>query len=173
MKFYKKFSYSWWLSFYLSLEAGATGLLSYIAGILLGTFIESKNIQIGGLWCMISALVVLQSLLQDTKQASFIRIIGSFIGAIIAALICEIFGYGYWQLFLVIFLSIYVVNVFLEEKAARLSSATAGVIVIIGLMHPEQAPWLNSLMRFLESTLGVGIALFMVMMSAKIKLRKR
>lgn len=121
---------------------------------------------------MISSLVVLQSLLQETKQASLIRIIGSFIGAIIAGLLCELFGYGYWQLFLVIFLSIYVVNVFLGEKAARLSSATSGVIVIIGLMNPEQAPWFNSLMRFLESALSVGIVLLMVTLSAKIKLRK-
>jgi len=162
----------WVFRFYLSVEAGLAGLASYLLGIELGNMLHAPSVQIGGLWCMISSLVVLQSLLQETKQAAVIRIVGSFLGALITAIVCGFWGYGYWQLLLVIFISIYLMNILSREQAARLSSTTAGVIVVIGIMHPDAPAWANSLARFVESLMGVSMAVFVVMVSERLGLRQ-
>ncbi len=121
---------------------------------------------------MVSSLVVLQSLLKEAVKAGSIRIVGSFVGALISGVVCELWGYGYWQLLTAIFVSIYLMHIFSEEKAYRLSSATAGVIVVIGLMHPSEKAWLNALSRFMESVLGVSVAIVIVTFSERLGLRK-
>jgi len=170
LKFKKVKESPWFIRFYLSLETAFAGLVSYGLGVVFGRMIH-QSARIGGLWCMISSLVVLQSLLKETQQAGAIRIAGSFIGALISGVVCEIWGYGYWQLAVVIFVSIYLMSVLSKEKAARLSSITAGVIVIVGIMHPDEAAWLNALARFMESLLGVSIAIAIVLLAERLGLR--
>jgi len=159
--------------FYLSLEAAIVGLVSYSLGARFGSMIHQSSVQIGGLWCLISALVVLQSLFQQARQIGLIRITGSFIGALISGVVCQIWGYGYWQLLVVIFISIYLMDLLSEEKAARLSSATAGVIVVIGMMHPNEAAWFNALARFVESLMGVSVAMIILLLAERLGLRNQ
>ncbi len=161
-------AYRLWLGpLYLALEAAVVGLSSYGVGIAFGSLIHQPAIRIGGLWTMVSALVVLQALAKESQEAAMIRVVGSFFGALISGIVCSVWGYGYWQLFVVIFISIYLMSVVLDERAVRLSSITGAVIVIIGIMKPEQTAWLNAMARFLESVLGVSIALVIVLLSRR------
>ena len=157
--------------FYLSLEAGLIGLAAYTLGKNLGTAIHHTSYELGGMWCAISALVVLQSFLKEAKKAAAARIFGSFIGAVVSTVICKWWGYGYWQLIFSIMVSVYLMSLLGASNATRLGSTTAAVIVISGILHPEETAWLNALIRFLESVLGVSLAFIAVMLGEKLGIR--
>ncbi len=157
--------------FYFSTEAALVGLIAYLLGSMLSVSVRQVMPQMGGMWCAISALVVLQSFFQATKRAGFERILGSCMGAVSSGFICQNFGYGYGQLLASIFIVVYIMNLLNAEPATRLGSTTAAVIVINGLMHPAEQAWLNAFMRFIEGILGVSIAFIIVMLGEKLGFR--
>ena len=94
-----------------------------------------------GLWCIISGLVVLQSLVSDTICASKERTVGTSVASMIAALMCLLLGFGHLSIFLSVALSAYTMNLLRMENDVRIAAATAGVVFGYGFVHPEIPHW--------------------------------
>ena len=157
---------------YVSIETAVVGIMCFIIGERVSQWVHDGKGYIDGLWCMISALVVLQSFISETLKASKDRIIGTLVASVLAGLICVLVGYGYLAIFSSIVLSAYVMNLLKMEDGVRIATATAAVITGYGFVKPEYSPVINAAMRLLDTLLGVGVSLLVVYLSYKLNVRK-
>ena len=110
----------------------------------------------GGYWAAISAIVVMQSEVGATVEASRDRFAGTAIGGIVGWLTALV-----WEGHVVLFgLSVLVVMVlcgaFHFKNAGRLGGVTVAIIVLA----PHTGPvWQVALERFLEVSLGIVVSL--------------
>ena len=157
---------------YVSIETAVVGIMCFIIGERVSQWVHDGKGYIDGLWCMISALVVLQSFISETLKASKDRIVGTLVASVLAGLICVLVGYGYLAIFSSIVLSAYVMNLLKMEDGVRIATATAAVITGYGFIKPEYSPVINAAMRSLDTLLGVGVSLSVVYLSYKLNVRK-
>jgi uncharacterized membrane protein YgaE (UPF0421/DUF939 family) len=157
---------------YVSIETAVVGIVCFIIGERVSQWVHDGKGYIDGLWCMISALVVLQSFISETLKASKDRIVGTLVASVLAGLICVLLGYGYLAIFSSLVLSVYVMNLLKMEDGVRIATATAAVITGYGFIKPEYSPVINAAMRLLDTLLGVGVSLSVVYLSYKLNVRK-
>ncbi|MDE2235705.1 MAG: FUSC family protein [Gammaproteobacteria bacterium] len=135
-----------------------TGLSYYLGEIFTAVF-HGSSAQIGGLWSALSGLIVLQSTIRETLKSSLLRLIGTFIGALICAIYLWLFGFSIIGMALCAGLTMsicYLLNIF---EYARLAAVTVVIIAVISVRTPDISPFLNSFLRFCEAVIGVGICI--------------
>lgn len=142
----------------MAIEMSLAILLAYWGGLAFGRYI-GENIYISALWCVVSTVLVLQILLNESFETAWLRIVGSFIGSLISCAAVILLGYHIGTLLLAVFLTIIVVALLKIKETLRLATLTATVIIIIGIANPNTPVWLNSLSRFIESVIGTIIAI--------------
>lgn len=158
---------------YLAFEAALVSSISYHLGCLieLAAGLPAIN-QIGGMWCMVSSLVVLQIVVKEMILQFWTRIAGALVGTIISGLISQIFGYGALQLIAIIFLSVFIMELLGTEKTIQVASTTAGTVAIFGSLHLECAAWVNAALRLLQTLAGSMVAISVVLIFSKLGFRK-
>ena len=77
---------------YASIEAAVVGIVCLVIGGHVSGWVHDHKGYLDGLWCMISGLVVLQSLVSDTVKASKERIVGTLVASVLSALVCMVLG---------------------------------------------------------------------------------
>lgn len=157
---------------YASIEASIVGLICFLIGENLSNLVHDGKGFIDGLWCMISALVVLQSIIGDSLKTAKARIVGTMMGSVIAGLVCIVFGYGYSAILLSIGLCVFILNLLNFEDGVRIATATAAVITGYGFVNPEYSPLINAVMRSADTLIGVLFSILVVYISLKCKIRK-
>jgi uncharacterized membrane protein YgaE (UPF0421/DUF939 family) len=146
----------------VGLEGALITLLSFYLGARFTAIFNGASAQIGGLWSVISGLVVLQNTIHETLRSSLLRIIGTFIGALICAIYLWQFGFSILGMALCAGLTLsicYMLDIF---EYARLAAATVVVIAVVSSRSPEISPFLNSFLRFAEAVIGVGVCIICV-----------
>jgi uncharacterized membrane protein YccC len=152
----------------IGLEGALITLLSFYLGGRFTAIFHGASADLGGLWSVISGLVVLQSTIHETLKSSLLRIIGTFIGALICALYLWLFGFSVLGMALCAGLTLavcYLLDIF---EYARLAAATVVVIAIVSSRSPEISPFLNSFLRFAEASIGVGVCIVCVYVLRKL-----
>ena len=157
---------------YLSVEAASIAIICFMIGEALGNLVYGNKEHIGGIWCMISSLVVLQSIASETLKASKPRIMATIIACIISGIICAIISYSFLSMFLSISISAYVLHILKENDGIRIATATAAVISGFGFLSPDYSAVINSTMRAVDTLVGVGFSVIVVYISYKLKIRK-
>jgi len=152
---------------YLAVETALVGIVCFVMGERLSHWVHDGKGYLDGLWCMISALVVLQSFIDDALKASKDRVVGTLVASLVSVLVCSLFGYGY----LAIALSAFIMNGLKMADGVRIATATAAVITAYGFINPDESPWLNAAMRSVDTLIGTGVALAVVFLSYKLTLR--
>lgn len=144
----------------ISLKAGVTGYLSYIAGVALSDFLEGSTPLINGLWCTISGLLlVVQGSLGASYLAGGQRILGTLLGAVVAITTAMALGMNSISLAVAIVVTVWVCQCFQLKGSLNISLLTAVVILLLGQLRPEVPPWQVGLFRFLDAVTGIGIGL--------------
>jgi uncharacterized membrane protein YgaE (UPF0421/DUF939 family) len=140
----------------IGLQGALITLLSFCLGAYFTGIFHGASAELGGLWSVISGLVVLQSTIHETLKSSVLRMIGTLIGALICAVYLWLFGFSILGMALCAGLTLsicYLLDIF---EYARLAAATVVVIAIVSSRSPEISPFLNSFLRFAEAAIGVG-----------------
>ncbi|GAA6615980.1 FUSC family protein [Scytonema sp. NUACC26] len=106
-------------------------------------------------YAVIAAIIVMSSTHGSTLLLGFQRLIGTAIGAIGGAIFAVMLGSNVWSLGLSVFLTIFLSNYWKFTEAAKL----AGYISAIVILNYNASPWLYAWRRFLETLLGIVIAL--------------
>ena len=133
--------------------------LAFYLGEHMETWLRQSEAIVGGIWSMITTIMVFQAIYDNTIQAGYQRILGAFVGALISVVICTLFGYGVLQMIGSIFLSRFAIKIIKIEQAVRISAATAGVITAHGLSIPEITPWVAGIIRFFTTVIGALLAI--------------
>ena len=160
---------------YLALEATLIGVLSYQLGCAIETFFYLPNIQVqvGGMWCMASSLIALQSVTKEIIRELRARLLAVFSGSFISGVIAQLFGYGIVQLGAAVFLSVLSMHYLLNsEKLARLASTTTALVMVFGALNFSQAGWINACLRFIQTCMGSMVAILVVLLFSMLGIRK-
>lgn len=157
---------------YVSIEAGFIGLISFVFGYKTAFFIDGAPPIFGGLWSMASGLVVLFAFVDSSIESAKVRVISSMIGALAAVLFSSLLGANYLSMFLAVSITVLTSLLFGYEKGSRISSCVAAMVIGIGALEPKYHPFNSAILRLTESLFGILIALFAVLFSYKVKVRK-
>lgn len=135
-------------------------LLAYLVGTYVTGPFHAASHWMGAMLACTSVVVVLQKPgLKQSLPVGWMRVLGTFIGALIAFCYLSIWHFSVAGMLLTIFL-LEIVSMLLGIYVnGHIATITLIVILFISQENPRLPPAINCLLRFLESVVGVGIGL--------------
>lgn len=143
----------------MALEMSCTCSLSYLAGDAIGNRFPVDLESIGTLWCMISAIVVMQATWSESLQQAALRIRGTLLGTVFGIMCFLSLGFTGLAFGMGIMLLVLVCRSSGLEPCLRLALLTMSVIFVGGLGQKNPHPIFISSLRLLESLVGILITL--------------
>ena len=141
-----------------------TALAACLAWILVSWYaplvFHRPNVLISGVWCVLTSVIVLQANIGGTFRAALNRFFGTFIGALVGSIVTSFLGSDPYSLGLGVFITVVFCSIFHLEDSYRIASASVAVVIILWKLNPEINPWAFSFFRFMDSTIGIIVALF-------------
>lgn len=155
------------LSTYLDLKTavkmGIAATVSLYVGLQLSDWIVRPDAIIGGLWCVVTTIVALQTNIGGTYQAVWNRFLGVCVGSITGALFAFLFGAEEFFLGVAIACTVMICSVFNLKDSYRIACLSVAVIIVPWGLHPEISPWVFAFFRFLDTCAGLGLAIFIAL----------
>lgn len=148
------------------------GLACFIIGNMLSDLTHDGKGYIDGIWCMLSSLMILQSLASEVIGSAKERVLGTIIASLLSGINSFIFGQSYLTIFASIAASAYSMSALNMPNAIRIATSTAAIITASGFISPEYSSILNVVMRSVNTVIGVGFSVLFVLLSYKLKVRK-
>jgi len=109
-----------------------------------------------GYWAVMSAIIVMQSDAGATITASWMRLIGTFAGAVVGGLFFALCGNHVWAFAVAVTLVVLICALLRLMESYRLAAVTVAVIM---LTSHSGSPWMTAAYRFLEVSFGIVVAL--------------
>ena len=165
-------NYAKWLSrdrISVAIQNAVVCLAAYLAGSFFTSSFHGRSSSIGGLWCLISGIVVLQATSRDAWQSAVLRVFGTLIGATIGGLYLYLLPFSTIGMAVSIGLTVLVCQVLNTPDHGRLAAITVALIMVLSSANPELSPFANAALRFSESVIGAGIAVLTVLLWPKTK----
>lgn len=144
----------------IALRTAIGAALAWIVEMGATRLIGRTDTTISGLWCVISAIIILQSslgagYLEGTKQ-----FLGLLIGSLMGASATHWLGSTPVHLSLSLFITVALMGGLKLQKSTKIASLSCAVIMILWSINPATSPWVFALYRFGDSCLGLIIGLF-------------
>ncbi|TAJ45626.1 FUSC family protein [Methanofollis fontis] len=148
----------------IALQYALVALLSYVIAGLVTALLEGgpQSAMIGGLWAMISGIVVMQERRADTESSALLRVLGSLIGAVFAAAYLLVLPFNPVGMALLIGITVLACQAIAVPAHGRLAAVTVGVVMVFSTLNPETGPVLNAALRFGEVVIGSCVAVLAV-----------
>jgi len=113
---------------------------------------------VSGLWCVMASIVVMQARLGATYKAGWVRFLGVLIGSIAGAVLINLVGDGAISLGISVFCTIVICALLNIKDSFRIAGLSTAVIIIMGGLKPTVNPWVFSFYRFMDSCIGIIVA---------------
>ncbi|QKJ67054.1 FUSC family protein [Deefgea piscis] len=146
-------------SLHVSLQVAIVSVLSFYFGVHFTQFFQGESAGIGGLWAAISSIVVLQATQKATIESAWMRTLGTLIGASMSALYFQFFPFSWLGMGATIFATVLLCEMLNIPDNARLASITVCITMVMASLHPSINPYLNSILRFSESMIGIALSM--------------
>ena len=130
---------------------------SFLLGSRFTALFHGSSATVGGLWSLISAVVVLQATRRATLDSAWRRLFGTFIGAALSAIYLSLFPFSVAGLALCVGVSVLGGLVAGTPDHARLAAITVAVVMVTAKADPTVSPLLDAALRFVESCIGTAI----------------
>ncbi len=137
----------------------AASLLAYVLGFAFTSLFPGYLPKIGGLWSAISAVVVTQLTVEETRSSASLRVLGSGIGALTSAVYLSLLPFQPLGMALAIFATVLICTALKVPSHGRLAAITVMVVMVTASLDPSLNPLVNALLRFVESCIGTAVAL--------------
>jgi uncharacterized membrane protein YccC len=148
----------------LAVESTLVCLLGYLGGYYLAPLFHLPGSALGGLWALISGIVVLQATRRETWASAWLRVLGTLMGAAISSVYLTLLPFSPLGMALTIGFTVLLCQFLGIPDHARLAALTVAVIMVISSLHPEVNPVVNAALRFLESAIGTMAAVAVVLL---------
>lgn len=142
----------------VAIKAGVTAALSFSVGYALSSQYDRPDSLVSGLWCILTSLVVLQPHVGGTYKAAWMRFLGILIGSILGALFTTWFGSSPIPLGISVASTVAVCFLLNLGGSFRIAAMSVAVVMVLWGLHPDTSPWLFGMYRFLDSCVGILIA---------------
>jgi len=140
-------------------------LASYACGSYVTGLFHSASARPGGLWSVVSGIVVLQATRGTTLSSAGLRVLGTLIGSIIAAAYLCLLGFSGVGMAACIFGTVFLCHAARIPDHARLAALTVGVVMVLSSENPGLSPVVSAALRFVESCIGTGLAVLAVLVT--------
>lgn len=140
-------------------KTGLAASISLVLGLSFADVFERPDSLVSGLWCVMASIVVMQANLGGTYNAALIRFLGVVVGSIAGAIFINAIGSDPISLGISVFCTIVICSLLNIKDSFRIAGLSTAVIIILGSHHPAISPWLFSFYRFLDSCIGIFVAL--------------
>lgn len=146
------------LEFQIAMKAGVAASLSLYLGVAFAKWLDRPDTLISGTWCVLSTFVVMQAHLGGTYRAAWVRFLGVLIGSLMGGLFTSLFGSNAITLGISVVLTVLSCSLFQIKDSIRIACLSLSVVMILWGMQPSISPWKFGWYRFLDSTIGILIA---------------
>jgi hypothetical protein len=143
----------------LAIKVTLAAILSLYVCVELDSLFKHPDYLISGLWCVVAAIVVLQSSLGGTYKAIWNRFLGVLIGSALGAFFAFEFGAEPIMIGLAIFMTILFCSLLRIEESYRIASLSVVIIMVPWKLHPTSDPWVSGFARFIDTCVGFIIAI--------------
>ncbi len=146
---------------------------AYLLGFYFTSMFHIGTSEIGGLWSVISGLVVIEGRKPDTFKSAKLRAVGSSIGAVVSGVYLYFFPFtviGFAACIGVGALICYLLRI---PSHIKLTGITISVIMIVSIIAQDLAPFMNAALRFVESLIGTLVAVAVAIVTSYIYSLKR
>lgn len=144
-------------------------LLSYLAGFYLTGSFHDESRYFGAMLASIASVVALQADLKTSIKQGWLRILGTFIGAVIATVYLLIFPFSVAGLIATVFVLEIACMMLSIPDNGKMATIALIVIMLISQKNPNILPIVNSSLRFLETVVGAGIGIALAWLIELIK----
>jgi uncharacterized membrane protein YccC len=148
----------------VALQIALVALASYACGSYVTGLFHGPFARLGGLWSLISGIVVLQATRGTTVSSAWLRVLGTLIGSIVAAAYLSVLSFSAVGMAACIFGTVFLCHATRIPDHARLAALVVGV-VMVSSTDPGSSPLVTAALRFIESCIGTAIAVLAVLMT--------
>lgn len=142
-----------------AVRTGMSAAFGWIIGSHLSLLSNRPDRLLSGMWCVLTAIIVLQAHIGSTYRAAWNRFLGVLIGSLTGGFFTTYFGSSPLTLGVGIFFTVTLCSLFKVQESYRIASASVAVVTILSSLTPEISPWIFSFYRFLDSIIGIIIAM--------------
>ena len=148
----------------IAVENTLVCLFGYLGGYYLTALFYAPSAALGGLWALISGIVVLQATRRETWASAWLRLVGTLVGAAISSVYLTLLPFNPLGMAVTIGVAVLLCQLIGIPDHARLAALTVAVIMVIASLHPEYNPVFNAVLRFMESCIGTVLAVAVVLL---------
>lgn len=148
-------------------------LCSYwMASFITGYFHKESQLM-GAMLASIASIVVLQADVKTSEHQGWLRVLGTFIGAVVAYLYLTLFPFTIAGMIIsVLILEVMCMLAKIPDNA-KMATITLVVVLIISKQSPNLPPILNGFLRFSEASVGAIISIMIAYVIEYFHLEKR
>jgi len=139
------------------LSAAVAGL-AFVGGSRFTALFHGTSALLGGLWSMISSLVVLQSSRRHTIDSSLRRVLGTLIGAVLSGFYLSVLPFSIWGMVACVGATVLIGEMAGAPDHARLAAITVVIVMGTAVANPNVAPVVDAALRFTEACIGTAVA---------------
>lgn len=140
------------------LSAAVSGI-AFLGGSRFTAPFHGASSLLGGLWSMISSLVVLQSSRGQTVHSSWRRIFGTLIGAVLSGVYLSFLPFSIWGMVGCVGVTVLIGEALGAPDHARLAAITVVIVMGTAVANPAVAPAVGAALRFTEACIGTAVAI--------------
>jgi len=151
----------------VAIQNAVVCLVAYPCGEYSTAIFHGESASMGGLWSLISGLVVLQATTRDTWKSAGLRVLGTFIGAVVSGTYLSFLPFGPAGMAISLGVTIVLCQLLNVPEHGRLAVITVAVIMVISHMNPTLNPIVNAVLRFSEACIGSAAAVAIVLVTPR------
>ncbi|WP_075882617.1 FUSC family protein [Candidatus Protochlamydia sp. W-9] len=148
------------INFKLSFKISLAALTSLYVCHELDRYIKHPDIFTSGLWCVIASIFASLPTLGGTYKAIWNRFLGVLVGSAIGAFFASQWGAHPFVLGMAVFTTAIISFLCGLKESYRMACLSVAVIIVPWGMHPTLSPWAYAFYRFLDTCIGLGVAVF-------------
>ena len=134
--------------------------LAYLTGIYATGSIHSSSRWMGAMLSCTSLITVMQMpTYKESLRPSVMRVVGTFLGALIAYIYLRMLPFSVVGMLLTVFMLEALCQILNIYNNGRIATITLVIIMLVSQMSPKSDPIVNCSLRFFESAVGVGVGL--------------
>ena len=147
--------------------------ITFVLGGILTQKIEGGMSYMGAMLASISLIVVLEEDIDTTIKKGWLRVLGSFIGAFVAYVYLSFFPFSIHGMIICICLLMIICMALYIPDIGRIATVML-IWVLLRSLYTDLSPFMNGLMRVVESFVGsaMGIGLGWILIKIKNELNR-
>lgn len=153
----------------LAIQLGLVAALAYFLGTNFTRLFHGASANIGGLWCAITGIAALNVTRQATWHEGTRQILGTAVGVVVGGLVLSVVPFSPVAMGVAVGITVLLCEILRISDTTTLAATSVVMIMVISHTNPDLGPLLNSVLRFCEACIGVGIALVMALLPLKAK----